>query len=86
MNRLNQSRFGRLGILDDDQLRAVCPSIFADQAASQTSSRYEFIPTSKVVAGLRKEGWLPVLARETQVRKAEQEGFSKHMIRFRRQY
>ncbi len=78
--------FSTLQVLDDEKLRALSPSIFANQASSHTSGRYEFIPTSKVVTGLRKEGWLPVLARETKVRNPENKGFCKHMIRFRRQY
>jgi len=77
--------FGRLKTLEDEQLRVIAPSIFANQASNQTSDRYEFIPTSNVVTGLRKEGWLPVLARETKVRKPEKKDFCKHMIRFRRQ-
>ncbi len=83
MRHLSAYGFGSLKVLDDEKLRALSPSIFAHQASSQTSGRYEFIPTSRVVTGLKNEGWLPVLAKETKVRKEENKDFCKHMIRFR---
>jgi len=75
--------FGSLQGLEDEQLRSLSPSIFADRASSQTSGRYEFIPTSAVVAGFKTQGWLPVLAKETKVRNPDKKDFCKHMIRFR---
>ncbi len=75
--------FGKLQELDNDQLRGRCPSIFANQASSRTSGRYEFIPTAAVVTGFKNQGWLPVLAKETKVRNPDRKDFCKHMIRFR---
>ncbi len=47
--------FGQLKALDHDELRKKAASIFAVEASTQTSGRYEFIPTSAVVDGLKKK-------------------------------
>lgn len=69
--------------LDNIQLHRAAPSIFAEEAYSQTSSRYGFIPTIHVVDALRGLGWLPVKAVEQRCRKADKRGYTKHLIRFR---
>lgn len=69
--------------LTDDQLRAQAPSVFADAAHESRSSRYAYIPTSRVVEGLRSEGFAPVKVQVSRVRDGERKGFEKHMIRFR---
>ncbi|MCU0891375.1 MAG: DUF945 domain-containing protein [Sandarakinorhabdus sp.] len=85
------TRFGRghLAIssrtpLEDAQLRAVCPSIFADDAHESRSSRYVYVPTIKLVDGLRREGWQPFFAAQSRSRDAGQIGHTKHMLRLRR--
>lgn len=76
---------GNVVELSDEKLRAICPSIYAESRSHEkTSERYEFIPTSKVLEGLKGEGWFPVLAHETNVRHGG-ENHAKHMVRFRNQ-
>lgn len=70
--------------LDDDQLRRLAPSVFAETAAHDRSNRYTFIPTSQVIQALRNEGFYPVAAMESRARAEEKKGFTKHLVRLRR--
>ena len=60
------------------------PSVFAQQPHEEVSNRYGFVPTIQVIEGLKNEGWLPVDATQKNVRKADKQDFTKHLIRFRR--
>ena len=71
-------------VLTEDQLRRVVPSIFAEEAHGSRSDRYTYIPTINVMHGLAKEGFLPVVARQSSPRDDTRRDFTKHMIRFRR--
>ena len=84
------SRFGRHSSsyrsplpLSDEQLRNVAPSIFAEAAHESRSDCYTYIPTSNVLAGLRKEGFAPFMVCQTRVRDESKRDFTKHMIRLR---
>ena len=46
--------------LNDDQIRAVAPSVFAATPQTGVSERYAFVPTAQVVSRLREAGWTPV--------------------------
>ncbi len=70
--------------IDNHQLRALAPSVFAGNAHAKVSDRYSFIPTIDVVNGLRGEGWAPVFAEEQRIRHSDRQGFQKHLIRFAR--
>ncbi len=70
--------------IDNHQLRALAPSVFAGNAHAKVSDRYSFLPTSEVVDGLRGEGWAPVWAGEQKIRTEDRRGFQKHMIRLAR--
>ncbi len=70
-------------VLEDNDLQARAPSIFAGSAMNGVSDRYTFLPTIEVVRGMRKEGWLPVMASQQRVRLEGRRGFQKHIIRFR---
>jgi hypothetical protein len=72
-------------VLTEDQLRRQAPSVFATKPDYKVSDQYTFLPTYKVVDGLRAEGWLPVFAQEQNVRLERRQGFAKHMLRFTRQ-
>lgn len=50
--------------LSDEQIQRVAPSVFAGGAHSSRSERYAYIPTSDVLAGLRREGFLPMEIRQ----------------------
>jgi hypothetical protein len=89
-NQSNVRKFGRFARvlrsdrpLTDDQIRQVAPSIFAEQAHGSRSSRYAYIPTSEVLASLRREGFLPFMVTQGGTRDEEKTGFTKHMIRLR---
>lgn len=69
--------------LDDFQMMQVAPSIFAVEAHESRSSRYAYIPTSDVLAGLRREGFVPVMAAQARCRDEGKREFTKHMIRLR---
>lgn len=69
--------------LDNDQLRRLSPSVFADDKHESRGDRYKFIPTINVVDALRNEGFFPVFASESRARNEDKKGFSKHLIRFR---
>jgi len=69
--------------LNDNDLFRMAPSIFATQPSEIVSDRYSFIPTIDVINGLRDNGWLPVDAQQTKVRKGEKVDTTLHMIRFR---
>ena len=73
------------GVLSVDQLRRAVPSAFAESAHASRSERYTYIPTSAVIEGMRKEGFLPVKATQSAARNEEKKGHTKHMIRFRRE-
>jgi len=48
------------------------------------NSRYGFISTAEVLDGLRNHGWVPVRARQSYTRIAENAPFTRHEIVFRR--
>jgi len=58
-------------------------SIMANHEHSHLSDKYQFIPTTKIIDILAKQGWNPVMVQEKSVRKEDREGFQKHLIRFR---
>lgn len=69
--------------LSDDQIRAVVPSIFAENPHESRSERYSYIPTASVLAELRGEGFQPFMVCQTRVRHEDRREFTKHMIRLR---
>ena len=69
--------------LDEVQLQKRAPSIFATGGSQKTSERYGFIPTIEVVRGLRKNGFVPVMAGQSNSRLEHKKHFCKHIMRFR---
>ena len=67
-----------------DQVRAYAPSVFADHPWEGVSEKYSFIPTSVVVESLKSEGWNITAARQQRVLLEDRKGFTRHMLRFRR--
>jgi len=70
--------------LSNDQLRSIVPAIFADDAHHSRSEKYVYVPTIKLVEGLRREGWAPFFAVQAKPRAADKIGHAKHMLRLRR--
>lgn len=69
--------------LTDNQLRAVAPSIFAEEAHESRSARFVCLPTVQVLGGLRREGFEPFHAVQARSRIEGKEAFTKHMLRLR---
>lgn len=84
LNAEEQRRLNAVGLSDEEIMRKA-PSAFATAAHAAVSDRYSFIPTSKIIAGMRQNGFLPVAASQSLVRLADRTPFAKHMIRFRQQ-
>ncbi len=70
--------------LTDDTLHAQAPSIFASGPMSSVSPRYAFVPTARIVSGLRALDWVPLEVEEQRIRIEARRGFQKHQLRFRR--
>jgi hypothetical protein len=69
--------------LSDDQIRAVAPSIFAENQHQSRSRRYSYIPTVAVLSELRKEGFQPFMVCQTRVRQEDRRDYTKHLLRLR---
>jgi hypothetical protein len=69
--------------LQDDRLRSIVPSIYAESAHESRSEKYLHIPTIKILDGLRKEGFEPFMACQARVRDQSKLGIAKHMLRLR---
>ena len=69
--------------LSDGEIRAVVPSIFAEDRHFSRSERYSYIPTAAILSELRKEGFQPFMACQTRVRREDRRDFTKHMLRLR---
>ncbi|MEX3859666.1 DUF932 domain-containing protein [Paraburkholderia sp. BR10923] len=69
--------------LTDDEIARVAPSVFANEPHASRSARYAYIPTSKVLDGLRKEGFEPFMVAQGRCRVEGKEDFTKHMLRLR---
>jgi hypothetical protein len=77
------SSFTQGRALTDDQLRQVVPSVFAEAAHDSRSTRYAYIPTIDVLAGLRREGFEVFSARQARTRIEGREEHTKHLLRLR---
>lgn len=69
--------------LTDEEIRKYVPSIFAVEKHESRSSRYTYIPTGEVLAGLRKEGFSPFMACQSKCRDESKREHTKHMVRLR---
>jgi hypothetical protein len=69
--------------LNEAQLRALAPSIFAAGKHDSRSERYTYVPTWDIVQALMAEGFEPMLAKQGGTRVAGKAEFTKHMVRFR---
>jgi len=69
--------------LSNIELKSLAPSIFATSPSFEVSEKYAFIPTIEVVDMFRSNGWYPVEAKESFVRLSHNQGYQKHLIRFR---
>ncbi len=66
-----------------ETLQYRAPSIFAATPMLGVSDRYTFVPTARIVSGLREMDWVAVDVEEQRIRQEKRRGFQKHLIRFR---
>lgn len=57
------------------------PSIVQTEPMTRDNMKYSFIPTTRIIEDLAKEGWLPIDAQEAGTKGANA-GFQKHLVRF----
>jgi hypothetical protein len=57
-------------------------SIMAERPSGKTSSRYSFIPTTRIIEQFEAMGFYPVKVNEAKANEARK-GFQKHIVRFR---
>lgn len=69
--------------LTDDEIHTVAPSIFAPQPHESRSARYGYIPTGRVLAALRREGFEPYQCGQSRVRDPSRRDYTRHQIRLR---
>ena len=60
------------------------PAVFAEQPSDKVSSKYTFIPTTRILGVLEDEGWIPTSASQVNSHKEGNKQFAKHLIRLRR--
>lgn len=60
-------------------------SVMAEGHSADTSGKFSFIPTTRVVDIIEKQGWYPAKILEKRARKPEKIGFQAHVVRFRRE-
>jgi hypothetical protein len=82
--KLNETTNFKATALSEETLRQQAPSIFASGPMAGVSHRYAFVPTIRIVEGLREHDWMPVATEEQCIRNEVRRGFQKHLIRFRR--
>ena len=69
--------------LTHEQMYAVAPSIFAEQAHGSRSERYAYIPTSAILRRLQAEGFSPFMVCQSRSRDLAKREHTKHMVRLR---
>lgn len=69
--------------LNDAQIRAVAPSVFALQAHESRSDRYGYVPTIDILNGLRREGFEVYEAKQSRTRLDDRHDFTTHLLRLR---
>jgi len=78
------ARFDTAHPLTDDELFKFAPSIFASTAHESRSTRFCPIPTISILNALRKEGFFPVAARQSNSKDETKLKYTKHVVRLRR--
>ena len=69
--------------LSDERIMQIAPSVFAEAPHESRGEKYAYIPTSRVLQGLRNEGFVPMAVGQSRTRIPGKRDFTKHMLRFR---
>src|SRR5579864_617148 len=67
-----------------DDLRFAASSVFAEVPSHKVSDKYAFIPTTRVLETLAKDGWKPFTANQAKCRAIDGRMYVKHVIRLRK--
>lgn len=59
-------------------------SVLAEHPAHDVSKAYSFIPTTKALEVFESRGWYPSSCSEKHVKKAEYQGYQKHLLRLQK--
>lgn len=71
--------------LSTEVLRERAPAVFGESARPTLSTRYTFIPTERVLAGLMNVGFVPVQAQQVRC-KLSKAPYARHLIRLQRRF
>jgi len=69
--------------LSNEQLMNQAPALFTEEAHSDVSDKYHFIPTIDVIDEIKANNWYPVSVSEASVRDMGKNGYQQHLVRFR---
>jgi len=69
--------------LSNEQLMNQAPALFTEEAHSDVSDKYHFIPTIDVIDEIKANNWYPVSVSEANVRDENKEGYQQHLVKFR---
>jgi len=69
--------------LSNEQLMNQAPALFTEEAHSDVSDKYYFIPTINVIDEIKANNWYPVSVSEASVRDMGKNGYQQHLVRFR---
>jgi len=58
-------------------------SVMAEGHSADTSGKFTFIPTTRVIDIMATQNWFPTKVQEKRARKPEKIGFQTHVVRFR---
>jgi hypothetical protein len=70
--------------LNDDQIRAAAPSVFATHPSEKVSEKYAYLPSYHVVRTMRTLGFEAVKVREGTKKQPDGRAYAMHEIRFRK--
>jgi len=65
-----------------EELKKKVSFAFLDQPSRKVSSKYVYVPTSRVIEDLMALGWQPVNGAQRKAKQGKTSMFSKHMIKF----
>jgi hypothetical protein len=81
--RSNQFSFRSDSPLTNDEILRHAPSVMAEAPHDSRGERYSFIPTIKVLDGLRDAGFQPFEVRQTRCRDEGKRDYTRHLVRMR---
>lgn len=70
--------------LSNQEIIAVCPSVFASQKHESRSSKYAYVSSGELLTAFRKEGFVPTMAMQSGSRTEGKAEFTKHLLRLRK--